>query len=421
MKRVAVTGIGVVAPGGNDVDTFWDSMCAGESHTELIRAFDPSRFRSQTAAACDFDPVSAGLGARRSDRLDRATQMLLVAADQAWENAGADQYEVPGEGIAVAVGNAVGLTASLEHEYSVSSDDGSLWDVSVDHTSAHVYDHFVPSSMAAEVAEDFGAAGSVSVVSTGCTSGIDAIGSGYEQILAGEADVVIAGATEAPLSPITSACFDAILASSPLNDDPHRACRPYGKDRAGLVLGEGAAVLLLEDYDKAIKRGAPVLCEVRGYATRCNAMHMTALAPDGEDMAEAAIAALKQAGLSGDDVDYVNLHGSGTAMNDRHETGAIKRALCENAWCIPMSSIKSMVGHSLGAIGAIESVACVKAIETDRVPPTANLDNPDPELDLDYTPIRSRRHTTDVALSVGSGFGGFQSAIIFAKEGVHRD
>ncbi len=232
--------------------------------------------------------------------------------------------------------------------------------------------------------------------------------------------MVIAGATDAPISPISIACFDAIRATSARNDDPEHASRPFDATRDGFVMGEGAAVLVLEEWEHARRRGAHVYCEVTGYASRSNAYHMTGLRPDGVEMAEAITSALRQARTPATAVSYVNAHGSGTKQNDRHETAAFKRSLGSHAYQVPVSSIKSMVGHSLGAIGAIECAACALAIEHSVVPPTANWENRDPDCDLDYVPKTARDQRIDVALSVGSGFGGFQSAILLERATVTR-
>jgi act minimal PKS ketosynthase (KS/KS alpha) len=282
----------------------------------------------------------------------------------------------------------------------------------------HLYDVMVPSSMAAELAWLCGAEGPVALISTGCTSGIDAVGHAFELVREGSADVVLAAGTDAPISPVTVACFDSIRAQSTANDDPEHACRPFDRDRKGLILGEGSAVLVLEDLEHARRRGAQIHAEIRGFASRANAFHMTGLKPDGREMAEAITAALDQGRLAPDSVDYVNAHGSGTLQNDRHETMAFKRSLREHAYRVPVSSIKSMIGHSLGAIGTIEAAACVLAIRHGAVPPTANLEHPDPECDLDYVPVTAREHKVDVALCVGSGFGGFQSALVVAGPAV---
>lgn len=319
------------------------------------------------------------------------------------------------ERIGVSIGTAVGSTTSLDREYERVSDGGSRW--LVDHTLAveQLFDYFIPTSICREVAWDVGAEGPVTVVSTGCTSGLDAVGYGTELIRDGRADVVICGATDAPISPITVACFDAIKATSANNDDPVHASRPFDRNRDGFVLGEGSAVFVLEELGAARRRGAHAYADVCGFATRSNAFHMTGLKPDGREMAEAITAALNQARRTGEDLHYINAHGSGTRQNDRHETAAFKRSLGRRAYDVPVSSIKSMIGHSLGAIGSLELAASALAIEHGVVPPTANYEEPDPECDLDYVPNVAREQRVDTVLSVGSGFGGFQSAAVLAR------
>jgi act minimal PKS ketosynthase (KS/KS alpha) len=241
------------------------------------------------------------------------------------------------------------------------------------------------------------------------------VGYAAELIVEGTADVIVTGATEAPLSPITVVCFDVIRASSTRNDDPNTACRPFDKTRDGLVLGEGAAILVLEEYEHARKRGAKIYAEVAGFASRCNAYHMTGLHPDGKEMAEAINAAMTQAKAEPTDIHYINAHGSGTKQNDRHETAAFKRSLGQQAYQIPVSGFKSMIGHSLGAIGSLEIVGCLLAIDQGVIAPTANLNEPDPECDLDYVPLVAREAKVDSVLTVGSGFGGFQSAMVLRR------
>jgi minimal PKS ketosynthase (KS/KS alpha) len=297
----------------------------------------------------------------------------------------------------------------------VLSDAGRSWLVDAEHADPFLYQALVPSSLAAEIACQHDAHGPVQVVSTGCTSGIDAIGYAHQLVQSGEADVVIAGAADSPLSPVTAASFDAIKATTPENDDPAHASRPFDRTRTGFVLGEGAAVLVLEELSHAQARGARIYCESTAYAARSNGFHMTGLRPDGAEMSLAIDSVMEQAKLNPDQVSYICAHGSGTKQNDRHETAAFKRSLGEAAYRVPISSIKSMIGHSLGAIGAIEMAACALAIENDAVPPTANWAHRDPECDLDYVPNSARELPVEVTLSVGSGFGGFQSAMLFSK------
>lgn len=414
-RRTVVTGIGVVAPGGATRDRFWKGITEGRTATRRITFFDPSAFRSQIAAECDFDPDAAGLTVAERLRADRYVQFALACSGEALADSGLDLTDADRDVAGVVLGSAVGGTMALEQEYVRASDGGAHWLVDPARTGPYLYQALVPSSLAADVACRYGLHGPAQVVSTGCTSGIDAIGYAHQLIVDGEADVVLAGASDSPISPVTVASFDAIGATSPDNDDPGRASRPFDAHRRGFVLAEGAAVLVLEEAGRARRRGAHVYCEVVGYAGRSNGYHMTGLRPDGLEMSLAIVDAMRQARLAPSDVSYISAHGSGTRQNDRHETAAFKRALGEAAYRVPVSSIKSMVGHSLGAIGSIEMAACALAIEYGVVPPTANWCTRDPECDLDYVPNVAREVPVEVALSVGSGFGGFQSALVFRR------
>jgi act minimal PKS ketosynthase (KS/KS alpha) len=416
-RAVAITGIGAIAPGGVGTKAYWELLTSGRTATRTITHFDPSPFRSRVGAEVDFDPIKAGLTHQQARRMDRATQFAVVCAREALADSGLETELLDPGRIGTTIATAVGCTTSLEREYTVVSDTGTKWEVDHEYLVPELYRFFVPSSVAAEVALATGAQGPASIVSTGCTSGLDALGYAVDLIREGSVDVVVAGGTEAPIAPITAACFDAIHATTPRNDDPEHACRPFDRTRNGLVLGEGAAVMILEELESARARGAHIYAEISGFASRCNAYHMTGLKPDGKEMAEAIRVALNEARLNPDAIDYVNAHGSGTKMNDRHETGAFKDALGQHAYNVPVSSIKSMIGHSLGAIGALEIAACALAIEDNVVPPTANLHEPDPDLDLDYVPLVARQHKTDAVLSVGSGFGGFQSAMVINRVG----
>ncbi|GLF97869.1 beta-ketoacyl-[acyl-carrier-protein] synthase family protein [Streptomyces yaizuensis] len=411
-RRVAVTGVGVVAPGGVGASAFWDLLSAGRTATRGITLFDPEGFRSRIAAEVDFDPAAHGLDADTTARADRYIQFALVAADEAIRDAGLDPGAEDPWRIAVSLGTAVGGTTRLEHDYVAVSRRGERWDVDHRAADAHLHRAFSPSTLASAVAERTGARGPVQTVSTGCTSGLDAVGYAFQAIEEGRADICITGATDSPISPITVACFDAIKATSPNNDDPEHASRPFDAHRDGFVMGEGGAVLVLEELEHARARNATVYCEIGGYATFGNAYHMTGLTKEGLEMARAIDLALDHARVDRTAIDYVNAHGSGTKQNDRHETAAVKRSLGAHAYATPMSSIKSMVGHSLGAIGAIELVACVLAMDRQVVPPTANYQTPDPECDLDYVPRTARPRKLRHVLSVGSGFGGFQSAVV---------
>ncbi|MFE9191626.1 beta-ketoacyl-[acyl-carrier-protein] synthase family protein [Micromonospora sp. NPDC007208] len=412
-RRVVITGIGVIAPGGLGTKAFWELLTAGRTATRTLSFFDATPFRSRVAAEADFDPAAEGLSPQEIRRMDRAAQMAVVCTREALADSGFEVVDPTRVG--VSVGTAVGATMSLEEEYVVVSDGGRKWLTDHRYATPHLYDYLVPSSFAREVAWSVGAEGPATVVSTGCTSGLDSVGHARELIREGSADVMIAGATDAPISPITVACFDAIKATTARNDDAEHASRPFDNSRDGFVLGEGSAMFVLEELEHARRRGAQIYAELVGFASRSNAFHMTGLRPDGREMAEAIRVALADARLPGDAVDYINAHGSGTKQNDRHETAAFKRSLGDHAYRTPVSSIKSMIGHSLGAIGSIEIAASALAIKHGVVPPTANLHERDPECDLDYVPLTAREQQTDVVLSVGSGFGGFQSAMLLAR------
>jgi act minimal PKS ketosynthase (KS/KS alpha) len=414
-RRVVITGLGVRAPGGQGTKEFWELLTSGRTATRRISFFDPSPFRSQVAAEIDFDPAAEGLTPRQVRRMDRASQLAVVCTREAIADSGLDVGALDPERVGVSLGSAVAAATSLENEYLVLSDSGRHWVADPGHLSPHMYDYMVPSVMPAEVAWTVGAEGPVTLVSNGCTSGLDSVGHAYQWIQEGSADVVLAGATDTPITPIVVACFDAIKATTPRNDDPEHASRPFDRTRNGFVLAEGSAMFVLEDLERARRRGAHIYAEVAGYATRCNAYHMTGLKADGREMAEAIGVALGDARIDPGAIDYVNAHGSGTKQNDRHESAAIKRSLGSHAYDVPVSSIKSMVGHSLGAIGSIEIAACALAIEHGVVPPTANLHEPDPECDLDYVPLEARDRRLDNVLSVGSGFGGFQSATVLRR------
>ncbi|GAA2430317.1 beta-ketoacyl-[acyl-carrier-protein] synthase family protein [Streptomyces macrosporus] len=407
-----MTGIGVRTPGGIGRKEFWDLLTEGRTATRNISFFDASPFRSRVAAEADFDPEAEGFGPREIRRMDRATQFAVACTREAVADSGLDFGGLDPHRVGVSLGSAVAAATSLENEYLVMSDRGREWLVDPDYLSPHMFDYLSPGAMPAEVAWAAGAEGPVTLVSDGCTSGLDAVGYAARLIREGSADVMVAGAADTPITPIVVACFDAIKATTTRNDDPEHASRPFDATRDGFVLAEGAAVFVLEEYESARRRGARIYAEIGGYATRCNAYHMTGLKKDGREMAEAIRVALDEARIDPTRVDYVNAHGSGTRQNDRHETAAFKAALGEHAYAVPVSSIKSMVGHSLGAIGSVEIAACALAIEHDVVPPTANLHQADPECDLDYVPLTAREQRVDTVLTVGSGFGGFQSAMV---------
>ena len=317
--------------------------------------------------------------------------------------------------LGVAAGTAIGSTIRLEQEYLAVSEQATQFTVDPSLATPYLYHAVTPSSLSAKLADKFHARGPVTTVSTGCTAGVDAIAQALEWIRDTDASVVISGASEAGICSINMASFDAIKATSPRNAEPKTASRPFDGTRNGFVLGEGSAFLILEELNHALQRDAHIYAEIIGYGSALNAYHMTGLQRDGLDMAQAINSAFWDAGIQPDTVQYINAHGSSTPQNDLHETNAFKAVWGRQAYSIPISSIKSMVGHSLGAIGALEIAACALVIEYGVIPPTINYRTPDPECDLDYVPNTARQQPVDILISTASGFGGFQSALLLSK------
>ncbi len=403
-RRVVITGLGVNAAGGQGREAFWRQITSGRSATRRITHFDPDRFRSQMAGEVEAAGLEPGL--------DRGIGLLKLAGREAIADAGA--IDAAPQRLGVTVGTAVGPTLELIRLFEVLTGHGEVWQVPPGAAEPGSYPCVLPSTFAAELATMASARGPVATFSSGCTSGIDAVARGAEMIRRGHADVVLAGGADAPLSPISVAGFDAIKATSANNDNPDQACRPFDAGRDGFVLAEGAAVLVLETAERAAARGARIYAEISGFGASSNGFHMTGLTSDGVDLSWAIERALDGVPGGAEVIDYVNAHGSGTVQNDRHETAAVKRALGEQAWRTMMSSIKSAIGHSLGAVGAIEIAACAMAIREGMVPPTANLMEPDDACDLDYVPLSARPAALRAALSTASGFGGFQSAMVLS-------
>ncbi|MEU5811739.1 beta-ketoacyl-[acyl-carrier-protein] synthase family protein [Streptomyces sp. NPDC047718] len=415
MRGAVITGIGVVTPGGGGTRGFWSLLTSGRSATRPVTSFDARPLCSRIAAEVDFDPAEHGLAAPAAAGLARVTQFALAAAREALADSGTAASLDPLR-TAVALGTALGCAAELSVEYAVASHVGGRW--LVDHTLAvpHLYDYVVPASLAADVARDVGAQGPVALLASGCTAGLDSLGHGADLIREGSADIVLAGAAEAPLAPVTMACCDTVRITSRRNAEPRSAARPFDRARDGFVLGEAAAVLVLEERERARSRGARIYAEVSGHASRARGGgNMTGLSADGADLAEAIVAALDQAGVDPSAVGHVSAHGSGTRQGDRHETAAVKRALGPHAHRVPVSAISSMTGYPLGATGALQAAAGALTIAYGTVPPTANLQVADPECDLDHVPGAVREQDTDSVLVLGSGFGGFQSALVLTR------
>ncbi|WP_431954395.1 beta-ketoacyl-[acyl-carrier-protein] synthase family protein [Actinacidiphila sp. bgisy167] len=417
-RRVVVTGVGAVAAGGIGREAFWRRIVGGRPAIRRITRFDPSRYRSRIAAEVDFDPVAAGLTPRETRRNSRFAQFALAAAAEALADSGVRTQDEDGDRVGVCLGTAVGATAAPRDEAAVApaacAGPGRHAEAAADDAMPSVHRATHPSSAAAELSLRHGLHGPSSVVSTGCTSGVDAIGCAFRTLSDGEADVMLAGAAEAPISPVTAACFDAIGATTAFTGDPALTPAPFDARRDGFVLGEGGAMLVLEELGHARARGASVYCEVRGWDNRTGAYHMTGLRPDGYDLSEAIISAMSEAAIVPEQLDWISAHGAGTVQGDRYETAAYKRALGEYASKVPVSSVKSVIGHCLGAAGALEMAACALAVRRGVIPPTANLLRPDPRCDLDYTPVLARERRVRHALSVSCGLGGFHSAMVFS-------
>ena len=416
MARVMITGVGVVAPGGVGRETFWQTLITGKSTAEPIQIEAPERFRSQVVAAiADWDPCRFGLSEEEAARTSRHSQFGLVAAIEAFAESGLDPARLDATRLGVAVGTAIGSTFRLEQEYLVASNQATEFNVDPSLVTPYLYHAMSPTGLSTEIAARYGAQGPVATVSTGCTAGVDAVAHAFEWVREGEADMVITGAAEAGICPVNIASFDAIKATTVRNDSPKTASRPFDQTRDGFVLGEGGAFLILESLEHALQRGAPVIYgEIRGYGSALNAYHMTGLQRDGLDMVQAIQSALKLAEIDPAEIEYINSHGSSTRQNDIHETNAIKKIWHEQAYSIPASSIKSMIGHSLGAIGSIEIAACALILRHGVIPPTINYQTPDPECDLDYVPNKAREQAVKHIVSTASGFGGFQSAMILS-------
>ena len=407
-RRVVVTGLGVVSPLGNDVDTFWRRLVAGDSGVGEITRFDHTDHKVHIAAEVkDFDPEQF-IDKRKVRRLDLFSRYAVAAARMAAEDAALDVQAEP-DRIGAVVGSGVGGLQTLQSEIE------NLIERGPDRTNPLLVPMMIPNMGAAHVSLELGTTGPLSATCTACAAGSDAIGYAARIIRSGDAEVMFAGGSEAPISPVGVAGFAAARALSLRNDDPVGASRPFDAGRDGFVIGEGAGCLVLEELEHARARGARIYAELAGAGMSSDAFHMTLPDESGESQARAITMALNQAGLEPDDVDYINAHGTATAAGDIAETRAIKEALGEHAYKVPVSSNKSMIGHCLGAAGAIEAVATVLTIVNSLIPPTLNLTDPDPECDLDYVPGESRFGKVDVAASNSFGFGGHDVALVFSR------
>ncbi|HUE76024.1 MAG TPA: beta-ketoacyl-ACP synthase II [Chloroflexota bacterium] len=405
-RRVVVTGIGAITPIGSERKGLWEGVLRGTSAVTRVTRFDPSAFRSQIAAEVnDFSP-GFGIDAKQARRLDRFSLFSLVASHQAVDDANLDVTPDLREKIGVSIGTALGGISfgEVQHERFLN---GGLR--AIDPTLALAV---FGGASATNVAIAFGLMGPTMANANSCASGAVAIGEAYRAIRAGRSTVILAGGAEAPLAPLTFGSFSVIKAMSTRNDDPGRACRPFDANRDGFVMAEGAAVLVLEEAEFAVGRGARILAEIIGYGSTNDAYHMTAPRPDGSQSARAIQLALDDANLPPSAVDYVNAHGSSTPLNDATETRALKLALGNHAYSVPISSTKAMHGHALGASGAIEAAIVTMSLAEGYVPPTINLTEADPTCDLDYVPNTGRQKGIEVGLSDSFGFGGINAALL---------
>ena len=408
-RRVVVTGIGAVSPLGLNLADSWDAVAAGRSGIDYITRFDAEAYDTRFAAEVkDFNPEDY-LERKDARRMDRFAQFAAVAAQEACRQAHLDPRTMDRYSVYAVIGSGIGGIGTLTEQHQVLLERGPR----------RVTPFLIPMMLAdmgsAQVSMVTGAMGANYCITSSCSSGADAVGAGWDLIRHGAAEVVLAGGAEAPITPLAVAGFNALRALSRQNDDPPGASQPFNRRRDGFVLAEGAAVLALESADHAAARGVRPLAELRGYAATSDSHHLTEPNPTGQSAAAAVTAALDAAGLSPSDVDYLNAHGTSTPLNDWHETKALKLALGEDAYRIPVSSTKSMTGHLLGAGGALEAALCVAALGQGLLPPTINLDDPDDECDLDYVPNAARPAELKVVLSNSFGFGGHNSVIVLTR------
>ncbi|BAY49204.1 beta-ketoacyl synthase [Scytonema sp. HK-05] len=408
-KRVVVTGVGAITPIGNTPAQYWEGLISGRNGIGEITLFDASRHDCRIAGEVkNFDPHEY-MDRKEAKRMDRFAQFGVSAAKQALGDAQLVINDLNAEQIGTIIGSGVGGLKVMEEQQTIYLNRGP------DRCSPFMIPMMIANMAAGLTAIHTGAKGPNSCSVTACAAGSNAIGDAFRLIQGGYAQAMICGGCEAAITPLSLAGFASARTLSLRNDDPAHASRPFDKDRDGFVMGEGAGILILEELQHALSRKARIYAEIVGYGMTCDAYHMTSPVPGGEGAARAIQLALKDAGLIPEQVSYVNAHGTSTPVNDPTETAAIKRALGDRASIIPISSTKSMTGHLLGGSGGIEAVATVLAIANDQIPPTINLENPDPDCDLDYVPNTSRKAKVEVALSNSFGFGGHNVTLAFKK------
>ncbi len=408
-RRVVVTGMGIICPTGNTVEEAWSNAAAGKTGIGPITRFDTSHLENHFGGEVkNFDP-DAFLGRREARRTDRVTQLALYAAEQAMADSGLQVTDDNRYDIGCVAGSGIGGISTIFEGVKAFIERGAKA------VSPLLVPMMLPDSASGKISMVYGLRGPNFAISTACATGNNSIGEATEIIRRGDAKAILAGSSEAGLVDVAIASFNNMTAISRRNDAPEKASRPFDIDRDGFVIAEGAALLMLEDLDHALARGAKIYAEVIGYGHTSDAYHVTAPLESGEGAAKAIELALKNAGLRPEDIDYINAHGTSTPLNDKSETMAIKRALGEQAYEIPISSTKSVTGHLMGAAGAVEAVFTIMALRSNFIPPTVNLDNQDPECDLNYTPHVGVAREINIAMSNSFGFGGHNAVVLFSK------
>lgn len=409
LKRVVVTGLGAITPLGNTLAEYWEGLLSGRNGIGPITLFDASKHGCRIAGEVKgFDPHTY-LDRKEAKRMDRFAQFAVCTSKQAVADAGLEINDLNADQIGVVIGTGIGGLKVMEEQQEVYLTRGP------DRCSPFMVPMMIGNMAAGLTAIQTGAKGPNSCPVTACASGSNAVGDAFRIIQRGYAQAMICGGTEASITPLTVAGFVACRAMTSRNDDPAHASRPFDRDRDGFVLGEGSGILILEELEHALSRGAKIYAEVVGYGMTCDAYHMTSIVPGGEGAARAIRLAMKDGGLAPEDISYINAHGTSTPVNDPTETAAIKTVLGEHAYKVAISSTKSMTGHLLGGSGGVEAVAAVMAVANDGIPPTINLENPDPECDLDYVANKGRSQPVEVVLSNSFGFGGHNVTLAFRK------
>jgi 3-oxoacyl-[acyl-carrier-protein] synthase II len=408
-NRVVITGLGCISPVGNDVSSMWSNIIAGKSGVGYITHYETERYKVKIAAEVkDFDGAAL-FGARDARRMDRFAQFALAASYQALKDSNLQITEANKDRIGVVLGCGIGGMSTLAEQIYIFFDRGP------DRVSPLLVPMMLPDAAASMVALQLGVRGPNMAVVSACASGTNAVGEATEMIRNGRADVILTGGCEAVIVPIAMAGLSIMTALSTHNDEPEKASRPFDKNRDGFVMGEGAATLVLESLQHATARGAHIFGEITGYGTTNDAYHISAPAINGAGAAICMENALQDAGLSINDIGYINAHGTSTLLNDKSESDAIKTVFGELAYKVPISSTKSMTGHLLGAAGALEAIICVKTLQDGIIPPTINYETPDPECDLDYVPNHARTATLEHIMSNSFGFGGHNASIIVSR------